>query len=235
MTRSALLLLHGLGGTAAVWDGLRAVLPPDVEVVAPDLPGHGTAAPLAAYSFAALAEAVAAGLDGPYAVLGHSLGGVVALELARAGHATAVVGLGIKVAWSEDDLARAAALAGKPARTFATREEALDRHLAVSGLRGLVGPDDAAATTGVRRDDEGWRLALDPRAFGVGAPDLPGLLRDARCPVVLARGEHDPMVSEADLRALGVEPVTLPGLGHSAHVEDPPAVRGLLGSHMTVV
>lgn len=235
MTRSALLLLHGLGGTAAVWDGLRAALPTDLEVVAPDLPGHGTAAPLPDYSFAALAEAVAARLDGPYVVLGHSLGGVVALHLARAGLATAVLGLGVKVAWTEDDLARAAALADRPARAFATREEALDRHLAVSGLRGLVGPDDAAATSGVRHDGTGWRLALDPGAFGVGEPGMPALLREAACPVVLARGEHDPMVTEADLRALGVEPVTLPGLGHSAHVEDPMAVRGLLAGHMTVV
>ena len=168
-------------------------------------------------------------------MLGHSLGGVVALELARAGLASAVVGLGIKVAWSEDDLARAAALADKPARVLASREEAVDRHLAVSGLRGLVGPDDPPATTGVRPDGDGWRLALDPRASGVGAPEMPALLQDAPCPVLLARGEHDAMVSEADLEALGVDPVTLPGLGHSAHVEDPVAVRGLLARYMTVL
>lgn len=236
--RPALLLLHGLGGTGAVWDGLRETLPAAVEVVTPDLPGHGTAAPLPTYSFRTLADAVSAELepDRPYAVLGHSLGGVVGLELARTGlPVTVVVGLGIKVAWSEDDLARAAALADKPARVFATREEAVDRHLAVSGLRGLVRAEDPAATTGVRPDGTGWRLALDPPAFAVGAPDIPGLLRDARCPVVLARGELDPMVTGADLAALGVEPATLPGLGHSAHVEDPAAVRGLLGGHITLV
>ena len=211
------------------------MLPRDLEVVAPDLPGHGDAAPLPAYSFAAMAQAVAAGLAGSYVVLGHSLGGVVGLELAGAGLAGAVVGLGVKVAWSDEDLARAAALADKPARTFLTREEAVDRHLTVAGLRALVPPDSRAATTGVRPDGAGWRLALDPRAFGVGEPGMPALLRNAPCPVVLARGEHDPMVSEADLRTLGVEPVTLPGVGHSAHVEDPIAVRGLLERHITLV
>ena len=36
------------------------------------------------------------------------------------------------------------------------------------------------------------------------------------------------MVSEADLRALVPDPVTLPGLGHNAHVEDRTAVVDLL-------
>jgi pimeloyl-ACP methyl ester carboxylesterase len=43
-------------------------------------------------------------------------------------------------------------------------------------------------------------------------------------PVVLARGEHDRMVSAEQLAALVPEPVVLPGLGHNAHVEDPAAV-----------
>jgi pimeloyl-ACP methyl ester carboxylesterase len=75
---------------------------------------------------------------------------------------------------------------------------------------------------------EGWRVAQDPATFGVGAPDMAGLLARAACPVVLARGESDPMVSDADLRALVADPVTLPGLGHNAHVEDPAAVVDLV-------
>jgi pimeloyl-ACP methyl ester carboxylesterase len=52
-----LLLLHGLGATGAVWDGLGALLPDHWPGpwVAPDLPGHGRSAPLARYSFGALA------------------------------------------------------------------------------------------------------------------------------------------------------------------------------------
>ena len=45
--------------------------------------------------------------------------------------------------------------------------------------------------------------------------------------MVLARGEHDPMVSHDQLAALVADPVTLPGLGHNAHVEDPAAVLAL--------
>jgi pimeloyl-ACP methyl ester carboxylesterase len=50
----------------------------------------------------------------------------------------------------------------------------------------------------------------------------------APVPVVLARGEHDPMVSSADLLALAPNSVDLPGLGHNAHVESPAAVTALI-------
>ena len=209
-------------------------------MLAPDLPGHGSAPPLERYSFEGIAAAVAAALDPAraYVVLGHSLGGVVALVLAGGGHGVqvdAVVGLGIKVRWSAEELERAAALAARPPKAFPTYEEAAERQLALAGLRGLVPPDGPVAASGVRAEGTGWRPALDPRAFAVGAPDLPGLLERARGQVLLARGEHDPMVSEDDLAALGASHRSLPGLGHSAHVEDPAAVAGLLKGHLSVM
>jgi pimeloyl-ACP methyl ester carboxylesterase len=39
--------------------------------------------------------------------------------------------------------------------------------------------------------------------------------------VTLARGEHDAMSTSEQLARLGVPAVTLPGLGHNAHVESP--------------
>ena len=104
---------------------------------------------------------------------------------------------------------------------------AVDRFLRVSGLAGLVRPDDPVVDAGVVAEGSGWRLAQDTRTFGVGVPDMAGLLAAAGCPVVLARGEHDPMVSHDELAALVADPVTLPGLGHNAHVEDPAAVLAL--------
>ncbi|RQX20264.1 alpha/beta hydrolase, partial [Micromonospora chalcea] len=47
-----------------------------------------------------------------------------------------------------------------------------------------------------------------------------------------ARGEQDPMVSDAQLKELGVPVATLPGLGHNAHVEDPAAVLALLDAYL---
>lgn len=81
------VLLHGQGGRGDVWDLQVAALAPDHRVVCPDLRGHGdTTVTPRPYTMAQLAADVAAmirGLGlGPCAVLGHSLGGMVALQLA---------------------------------------------------------------------------------------------------------------------------------------------------------
>jgi pimeloyl-ACP methyl ester carboxylesterase len=46
--------------------------------------------------------------------------------------------------------------------------------------------------------------------------------------VALARGADDPMNTDDQLVRLGVTRVTLPGLGHNAHVQDPAACLELL-------
>jgi pimeloyl-ACP methyl ester carboxylesterase len=222
-----LLLLHGLGATGEVWDGLVASLADrwPGTVLVPDLPGHGRSAPLPRYTFGAMTAAVAAALPaGPVAVLGHSLGGVLGLTLASGWFGvpvSAVCGLGIKVSWSPEELAKAAELAARPAKTFGTREEAMARALKVAGLHGLV----PSLESGVVAADGGWRLALDAGAFGVGAPDMAGLLAACRGSVVLASGESDRMSPPAELPAGAV---SLNGLGHNAHVEDPGALWPLV-------
>jgi pimeloyl-ACP methyl ester carboxylesterase len=223
MDEPTVLLLHGLGATGSVWRGMTELL--DQRCIAPDLPGHGRSEPLPRYTFGHLAAAVAdlVADAGSVVVVGHSLGGVVALALASGWFGVkvdAVVALGVKVEWSEDELAKAAAMAARPAKTFATRDEAVQRHLKVAGLTGLP---NVEVDSGLVEVEGGWQLALDQAAFGVGAPDMPGLLAAARCPVVLAAGEHDPMSRPEQLRALDPDTVILPGLGHNAHVEDPKA------------
>lgn len=218
------LLLHGLGATSAVWYGLTERL--GRPCIVPDLPGHGGSGRLFRYSFGGFAAAVVGPLPtrGPMVVVGHSLGGVVALTLATGWFGVDVVGVlavGVKVEWTDEELARAAAMAERPARVFATRDEAERAYRKMSGLS-QVDP------AGITETDGGWRLTMDLAAFGVGAPDMTGLLRAVRCPVVLAAGEHDPMSRPEQLRALREDAVTLPGLGHNAHVEDPAALLPLL-------
>nr|WP_258562718.1 alpha/beta hydrolase [Nocardioides sp. MAH-18] len=225
-------MLPGLGATADVYAGVERVLADAWPGgwLAVDLPGHGRSDWDPPYTFARHAAAVRALLPPgrEVVVLGHSMGGVVALELADV--ASAVVAFGVKVVWPVEHVAAAARVAERPVAHVATRAEAVARYLRLAGLTGLVDPDDPAVGAGVVRTAEGWRVAQDPATFGVGVPDMARLVAHAGCPVVLARGEHDPMVSDADLRALVADPVTLPGLGHNAHVEEPAAVAGLLVS-----
>jgi len=77
-----LLLVHGFGGAAWNFSELAPLLP-GRRLVIPDLPGHGASSPLPAPTLAGFADVLAEILDEPMDVLGHSLGGVVALRLAE--------------------------------------------------------------------------------------------------------------------------------------------------------
>jgi pimeloyl-ACP methyl ester carboxylesterase len=204
--------------------------------LAPDLPGHGGSPSLAAYDFDGFAAAVAGIVqpDARMVVLGHSLGGVVGLALASGSFSVpvrAVIGLGIKVVWSDEDLDRARAVARRPPAWFASRDEAAARYLRVSGLAGLMPAGDPAVDAGLREQNGRWRLAMDPGAFAVGAPDMGQLLARSQAPVTLARGEHDPMNTDEQLARLGAPTIALAGLGHNAHVESPELSIALLDAY----
>jgi pimeloyl-ACP methyl ester carboxylesterase len=230
-----LVLLHGLGSTGDVWGGWWPLLARrwPGRWLAPDLPGHGGSPALAAYTFDGFAAAVAGTVPSGarIVVLGHSLGGVVGLALASGRfpvHVRAVIGLGIKVVWTDEDLERARAVARRPPAWFASHDEAAARYLRVSGLAGLLPAGNPAVDAGLREQDGRWRLAADPGTFAVGAPDMAQLLARSLAPVTLARGEHDPMSTDDQLARLGARAVTLPGLGHNAHVESPELSIALL-------
>jgi pimeloyl-ACP methyl ester carboxylesterase len=93
-----LLLVHGIGSSSRVWRGLIPDLANDRQVIALDLPGHGsTPAGPGSGTFAGLAQSledflIAEDLCGADMV-GVSLGGRLVLELAKRGRAGAVVAL----------------------------------------------------------------------------------------------------------------------------------------------
>jgi pimeloyl-ACP methyl ester carboxylesterase len=81
------VLVHGLGGAAANWTRVAPALARQRRVLVPELPGHGLSAPLpAAPGLAAFADAVAGVMEREGVerapVVGHSMGGAVALRLA---------------------------------------------------------------------------------------------------------------------------------------------------------
>jgi pimeloyl-[acyl-carrier protein] methyl ester esterase len=84
----ALVLLHGWGLNQRVFDALLPQLALRHEVIGIDLPGHGRSAEPAqlareGWTVTALARLLQAQLPAPATLLGWSLGGQVALELAR--------------------------------------------------------------------------------------------------------------------------------------------------------
>ena len=101
-----ILLLHGISVTWRTWKPILPLLERRHDVIAPTLLGHSGAAPLAegvAPSLTALVDGVVAELDelglDTVHVVGNSLGGWIALELARRGRARSVVVLSPAGAW----------------------------------------------------------------------------------------------------------------------------------------
>jgi pimeloyl-ACP methyl ester carboxylesterase len=93
-----LLLVHGLGGAASNWWELAPLLAPRRRVLVPDLPGHAGSSPLpSAPTLNSFADAIVRIVEReemrPAAVVGHSLGGLVALRIAlrRPGTVNALV------------------------------------------------------------------------------------------------------------------------------------------------
>jgi pimeloyl-ACP methyl ester carboxylesterase len=231
------LLLHGLGATAAVWKSVRRALQERATMrwLAADLSGHGGSDWQSSYSVgelaAQLAELVQQQPLREWFIVGHSLGAYVALALASGWFGITVrgvLGIGPKISWPATDLQAARDLAARPVRWYPTEEEAWTRYRRVSGLTADIAPSEGWLTRGAVKAESGWRLAQDPRTFAVAGAPFASLAASATAPVLLARGERDPMVSLQELRTYASQAHSIPGTGHNAHIEDPPAVIALL-------
>lgn len=226
-----IVFLHGLGATRHVWLPMIEAGRWKGAWLAPDLRGHGASEWASDYSLGAhasdVAEAVhAQGAREEIIIVGHSMGGAIALALASGTYGIApthVFGLGIKVAWSDEERANIPALAARPVRMFATEDEAIARYLKSAGLIGLVTADSEAAQAGIKRVDGGWQLVCDPAAISIGPPPMVDLIAASRASIHLARGTTDPMLSHTQLAAYDANVREIPG-GHNAMVENPAAV-----------
>jgi 3-oxoadipate enol-lactonase len=216
----------------ALWSRCAAMLP--FEVVGWDLPGHGRSGPAAeAFSVTDLASAVRevaqdAGRGRAAWYAGVSLGGAVGLELAfepGAFGAVAVLAsapkIGDSAAWHERaDLVRragtAAVMSGSAERWFAPGFT--DREPAVA---------DALLTSLSETDRESYALACEALA----SFDVRDRVGHARVPLLVAAGQHDPVVPPEQARS-GMPDAfaVIPGCGHLPPAEDPAAVAELLTS-----
>lgn len=86
--KDSLLFLHGWASSGRMWLNAMTALQPDWHCLAPDLPGHGQSdkPAFAWYAVERFAEALCAWCHSadlnPRVVVGHSLGGAIAVEMA---------------------------------------------------------------------------------------------------------------------------------------------------------
>ena len=200
------VLVHGNGAFAQWWAPLVAALVPGWRVVAPDLRGHGASAWPSAPDYRMadydgdLAAVVGQLAPGPIALVGHSMGGRIALWYAGH-HPTTLRALGMLDARVDpvapEDAAR---YRGKTAGTragrgYPTREAATAAFRFVPDEPG-VPADIVAMLAGhaiVERGPGDWAFRFDRgvlRFDGDGAGDLRRLLAAVPCPTLVANGRE---------------------------------------------
>lgn len=207
----ALVLLHGWGLNVRVWDGLTAALCERFRIIAVDLPGHGRSVWLPERSTleqqaAQVAETVAA-IAAEYSLLGWSLGGQIALQLAAAQR---VVDRLVLIATTPRLTAGPDWPHGAPPERLAAQAEGLetDYRRTVSDFLELQVRGSAGSATTL----EQLRAAL----FAHGYPGVAALARGLD---MLRDTDLRPLLAGIDLPTLVVagqyDRVTLPAASHA--------------------
>lgn len=239
-----MVLIHGLGSNRQAWAPVIHALARHHDVLALDLPGFGSSAVLGeSPTPAALARAVGRWLDGlgisagNAHIVGNSLGGWVALELARQGQARSVVALspaGFSRGWQRTatilylrTLHRLAPLLPR----WMLRHKGL-RALAMRRMFGR--PERVPLAEVLVALDAFTRCpgfdATVAAAVQVGAFEVAETIG---CPITIAWGSRDLLLPPHEgQRAVSMLPgarlVPLPGLGHAPMWDDPELVAATI-------
>jgi esterase len=230
------IILHGLFGSSGNWRSVAQRLATSFEVHALDLRNHGASPWYTDMSYPAMAEDVREymrfrGINAA-CVVGHSMGGKVAIELALATPQPVSGLLVLDIAPSAYERAHDRILEGMMAveiRSVGSREE-VDRRLAV------FVPDARERhflLTNLRRREDGgyaWRLNLESIAStydGLLAEVARG--RRSTLPALFMRGERSHHIGPAEVRAImqafpNARIDTVPEAGHWLGADAPDAV-----------
>jgi pimeloyl-ACP methyl ester carboxylesterase len=241
------VLLHGIGHHWQGWAPVIRHLRDGFEVVAVDSPGFGASPPLPdghdpsvhGYADAVAAWLAAEGIDRPH-VAGNSMGGGIALELARRGLVASVVAISPVGFWSpaERRWCQVALSAGFTPRALqpallAAAGSAAGRRALFGHLFARPGRMPAEAARALLRD--AWAApAFGPalRAFDRYDFERGDELRGT--PVTVAWGTRDlllpfgPQHRRAQQRLPWARHVRLRGLGHTPMWDDPGVVAHVL-------
>jgi pimeloyl-ACP methyl ester carboxylesterase len=238
-----LVLVHGLGHTWRGWRPMLPLLEPRFDVLAVDLPGFGYSPPLppgVESTPEVLADAVeramrAAGFETAH-VAGNSLGGWIALELARRGRARTVVAISPAGMWHAREKGWARAMLRTlhwGARTAPAPEPVLQTAAGRTLLAGplfarpwRLEPDDLAETLRLYANAPGFEETLE-RSL---AAQVRGL-DQVGCPVLLLWGTRDVLLLPRQGRRFerlipNCELRYLKGLGHTPMSDDPDVLAG---------
>lgn len=239
--RPGVVLVHGGAAHSGWWDHIAPLLSADLRVVALDLSGHGDSDRRPGYSLDLWAEeirrvAAASGISGPPVVVGHSMGGAVALRAAMSFgpdlEGVVVIDSPIRDITPEERAAREHRAFG-PLRTYASRDEAIGRFRTI--------PEQAAtlpyviahvAAASVLRTPAGWTWKFDPRIFD-RPPLTPDVLTELDCRVALFRAELGMLSAEMsdvlyDRLGRRAPVIEIPDAGHHIMLDQPLAlVTGL--------
>jgi pimeloyl-ACP methyl ester carboxylesterase len=236
-----LLLIHGTGGSRAVWRPVVDLLSQHHEVLLVDLPGHGESepphdgVPHTPIGYATILSGALEAIEVDAAhVAGNSAGGWTALEMAKLGRARSVVAIGpaglwathspwssVTKLWTQHKLGRVFAPLTAPAM-----RSRLGRTLLLGGTMAKPTrmPPEAAtemASTYARTSTFDEHLAATRRErFRDG--------RGIEVPVTIAWGERERLIPMKARRRDELPPhtrfVDLPGCGHLPMWDDPDLV-----------
>ena len=218
--------LHGLCDTLAIWNRLSPALESCGRITRIDQRGHGhSTSPKGPYTRANLADDIAAVLDAESVeesiLVGHSMGGIVAMETALR-HPDRVAGLVLLGTTSE---------CKERVASWYERIALAGEREGKAGLRRAIYGEKA--TQEIQGDAQG--IAHVTRMLkSLHSDPLTPRLRDVRCPALLAVGEKDPMgpkASEIVFAALPpghAEILRVPGKGHWLQLEAVDVLTGAL-------